>query len=99
MPVFILYFLAAGAVSIGGPTIGAALYKRGQQEAAAYQRESDIVALKRLLQSEIDLEELRASAVRAGVDPDSVERGYYELRDGHISVEQVAARIDAWSAC
>lgn len=98
MPVFILYFLAAGAASIGGPAIGAVLYKRGQQEAATYQRESDLASLKRLLQSEIDLQELRAKAVQAGVDPDVVERGYFELRDGHITIEQVAAKIDAWSS-
>lgn len=98
MPVFIFYFLAAGAASIGGPAIGAVLYNRGKQEAAAYQREADIVALKRLLQSEIDLHELRAQAVRAGVDPEVVERGYYELRDGHITIEQITAQLDSWSA-
>lgn len=98
MPVFILYFLAAGAASIGGPAIGAVLYNRGKQEAAAHHREADIAALKRLLQSEIDLQEMRAQATRAGVDPDAVERGYYELRDGHITIEQVTAQIDAWGA-
>ena len=97
MPIFILYFLAAGAASIGGPAIGAALYSRGQQEAAAHQREREIATLKRLLQSEIDLQDVRAQATRAGVDPDDVERGYYELRDGHITLEQVASRIDSWS--
>ena len=98
MPVFILYFLAAGAASIGGTAIGAVLYQRGQQEAAAYEREREIATLKRLLESEIDLQDVRAQAARAGVDPDAVERGYRELRDGHNTPEQVAARIDAWGS-
>lgn len=98
MPIFILYFLAAGAVGMGGPAIGAVLYKRGQQEAAAFEREREIALLKRLLRSEIDLQDLREQATRAGVDPDAVERGYLELRDGRISLDQVAARIDSWSA-
>jgi hypothetical protein len=97
MPIYILYFLAAGAVSIGGPAIGVALYNRGQQEAAASEGECEIATLKRLLQSQIDLQDLRAQAQRAGVDPDAVARGYYELRGGHITLDQVAARIDAWS--
>lgn len=98
MPDFILYFLAAGAASIGGPAIGAVLFKRGQQEAAAHQRDSDVAALKRLIQSEIDLQEMRAHAVRAGVDPEVVERGYYELRDGRVTVEQISAQIDTWGS-
>lgn len=98
MPIVILYFLAAGAATIGGPAIGTVLYKRGQQVAASQQGQNDIAALKRLLQSEIDLQELRTMAVQAGVDPDAVERGYYELRDGHINIEQIAAKIDAWSS-
>lgn len=64
---------------------------------AAYHRDSDVAALKRLLQSEIDLQDMRAKAAQVGLDPDVVERGYYQLRDGHITIEQVAARIDAWS--
>ena len=98
MPVFILYYLAAGAATVGGPAIGAVLYKRGQQEAAVHERESEIAILRRLLQSEIDLQELRAQASRAGVDPEAVEKGYLELRDGRITIEQVTARIDAWNA-
>lgn len=98
MPVFILYFLAAGAASVGGPAIGAALYRRGQQDAAAYEGQREIANLKRLLQSEIDLHDLRAQAMRAGIDPDAVERGYRELRDGRVTVEQVAARVDSWNA-
>lgn len=93
MPIFILYFLAAGAATVGGPAIGAVLYNRGRQEAASYQRESEIASVKRLLQSEMDLQRLRAQARNAGVDPELVERGYCELRDGHISLDETVARV------
>lgn len=98
MPIFILYFAAAGAAAVGGPAIGAALYRRGQQEAAANERERDMAHLKRLLQSEIDMQNLREQASRVGVDPDAVERGYRELRDGHVSLDQVKAKFDDWRA-
>lgn len=95
MPVFILYFLAAGAASIGGPAIGAVLYKRGQAEAASYERKHEIDTIARLLRSEIDLQVLRSEAHSVGIDPDAVVRGYLQLRDGQVTIDQVMARLDA----
>jgi hypothetical protein len=97
MPIFILYFLAAGAAGLGGPAIGAAFLKRGQQARAAYIRQQDIDEISRLLRSEMGLAELRREAEQAGVDPELVEHGYFELRDGHITIEQITARLDDWS--
>lgn len=97
MPIFILYFLAAGAAGVGGPAIGAALFKRGLQAQAAYLAQHDIDEITRLLRSEMTLAHLRNQAELAGVDPDIVERGYYELRDGHITIDQVSAQLAEWS--
>jgi hypothetical protein len=98
MPIFILYFLFAGAATVGGPAIGLTLYKRGQQAAASYLTQRDADEISRLLRSELGLAQLRRDARAAGVDVDLVERGYYELRDGHITVEQITARLAEWSA-
>jgi len=97
MPIFILYFLAAGAAGIGGPAIGAAFLKRGQQSRAAYLRQEEIDEISRLLVSEVNLAQLRREAAEAGVDPALVERGYYELRDGNVTVEEIAAKLAQWS--
>jgi hypothetical protein len=93
MPIAILYFLAAGALGIGGPAGAAILFRRGQQEAALYARTKDAEAIARLLRSEIDLAALREEARVAGIDPDLVEQGYCDLRDGLVTIEQVVARL------
>lgn len=81
MPIYLLYFPAASALSIGGPAAGVVLYRRGKQAAAVDQKLRDDAAERRLLKSEIALQEIRAEAARAGVDPDAVVRGYHQLRD------------------
>lgn len=93
MPIAILYFLAAAAAGFGGPAAAAVLFRRGQQEAASASQDRDTEVISRLLRSEIDLALLRDQARSAGVDPDLVEQGYRDLRDGLVTVEQVVARL------
>lgn len=96
MPIYIAYFLAAGALMIGGPAVGAALYGRAKRAVAVEQQLRDNAAIERLLESEIDLQHTRDEASRAGVDPDTVVQGYYALRDRGVTIEQVAALVDVW---
>lgn len=93
MHVPILYFVAAGAVTAGGAAAGALLVRRGQQEAAIRLQARDRAAVAQALRDEIDLESLRAEARAAGVDPDVVEQGYYNLRDEVVSVNEVEAQL------
>jgi hypothetical protein len=93
MPIAILYFLAAGAVGVGGPAAALLLFRRGQQEAAANTQAQDAEAVTRLLHTHIDLATLREQARAAGVDPDLVEQGYRDVRDGLISADQIVARL------
>lgn len=85
----ILYFAAAGATAVGGLGAGGILFERGRQHAARASREQDLENLMLLLQSEVDLVGLRNEAASAGVNPDQVEAGYYALRQGAVSLEDV----------
>ena len=93
MPLAILYFLAAGAAGVGGPAAAVVLMRRGQAEAAASAQAHDAEMLGRLLRSQIDLATLRKQARAVGVDPDLVERGYLDMRDGLVTFDQVLARL------
>lgn len=89
----IFYFVAAGAATVGGVAAGALLARRGQQEAAIRLQARDRAAVAQALRDEIDLESLREEARAAGVDPEMVEHGYYNLRDGVVSLELVEAQL------
>lgn len=95
MPIAILYFLAAGAAGAGGPAAAALLFRRGQQEAAAHTQARDAKSVARLLRIHIDLATLREQAQAVGVDPDLVEQGYRDMRDGLVTINQVVARLRA----
>lgn len=85
MPKAFLYYLAAGAVGVGGPAVAAVLIQLGQQEAAAHTLARGAELSARLLRIQIDLAPLREEALAVGVDPDLVEQGNREMRDrlGH----------------
>ncbi|MEU1813208.1 hypothetical protein [Micromonospora aurantiaca (nom. illeg.)] len=89
----ILYFAAAGAAGVGGAAGAVFLARRGQQEAAIWLQERDRAAAALALRGEIDLQSLREEARAAGVDPDVVEQGYYNLRDGVVSLNQVETQL------
>lgn len=93
MPIAILYFLAAGAAGAGGPAAAALLFRRGQQEAAVHTQARDAESVARLLRTHIDLATLREQAHAVGVDPDPVEQGYRDMRDGLVTIDQVVARL------
>lgn len=93
MPIAILYFLAASALGVGGPMAAALLIRRGRQVAAAHLQARDHAAVTKLLQEEIDLASLREQARRAGVDPDVIEQGYRDMRDGIVTIDQVVAHL------
>ena len=93
MHIPILYYAAAGATTVGGIAAGVLLVRRGQQEAAIQLQKRDSAAIAQALREEIDLESLRAEVRAAGVDPEVVEQGYYNLRDGVVSLAQVETRI------
>lgn len=93
MPIAILYFLAAGAAGVGGSAAATLLFRRGQQEAAAHTQARDADSVARLLRTHIDLATLREQARNAGVDPDLVEQGYRDMRDGLVTIDQVVARL------
>ncbi|MFE9913624.1 hypothetical protein ACFYPG_00590 [Micromonospora sp. NPDC005553] len=92
MPIAILYFLAAGAVggtSLGGLAAARFLYRRGQQKAAVHIQARDTAAIAQLLQEETGLAKVREQALAAGVDVDQVERGYRNLQEEFVTLEQV----------
>ncbi|MFD2090468.1 hypothetical protein [Blastococcus deserti] len=89
----VLYILAAASASFGGPAAGTLLFRRGQQEAAAYLQARDTESIARALRDEIGLASLRDEARAAGIDPDVIERVYRDLRDGTLTIDQAAARL------
>jgi hypothetical protein len=89
----IFYYAAAGAVTVGGAAAGVLLARRGQQEAAIRLQARDRAAVAQALRDEIDLEALREEARSAGVDPEMVEQGYYNLRDGVVGLDLVDAQL------
>ncbi|BEL06067.1 hypothetical protein Q0Z83_042580 [Actinoplanes sichuanensis] len=89
MPLAILYYLGAGALLIGGPATGLLLLGRGRQEAAAHALAREQTLIARLLRTETDLAQVREQARAAGVDPDLVEQGYRDLRDNHVTLDQI----------
>ncbi|MGC4788185.1 hypothetical protein ACLQ22_10140 [Micromonospora sp. DT178] len=93
----ILFYLAAGAVGgvgvVGGFAGARFLYQRGQQEAAVQLQARDTAAVAQALRDEIDLAALREEARAAGVDPDQVEQGYYNLRDGLVTIDEAEAYL------
>ncbi|MFD1211105.1 hypothetical protein ACFQ36_03480 [Arthrobacter sp. GCM10027362] len=97
MPIAILYYLAAGAIGVGGPAAAVLLFRLGQQEGAAHLRRRDAESLARLLRTETDLATRREQARAAGVDPDLVEQGYRDLRDGLVTINQLLAHLRRFS--
>jgi hypothetical protein len=96
MPSPIPYYLAAyavGGISVGGLAVARFLYQRGQQEAAVQLQGRDTAAVAHALRDEIDLAALREEARAAGADPDHVEQGYRNLRDGLVTIDQVEAGL------
>ncbi|MFG1766922.1 hypothetical protein ACGFIH_26615 [Micromonospora parva] len=89
----ILYYVAAGAATVGGVAAGVFFARRGQQEAAILLQARDRAAVAQALRGEIDLETLREEARAAGVDPELVEQGYYNLRDRVVDLSQVETHV------
>lgn len=94
----ILLFAAAGAVGVGGAAGSLLLFMRGQQEAARRLKAADVDALSHYLDSEIQLQELRKKAEEAGLDPELVERGYHDLRDGTVTLQEVLDHLKKLSS-
>jgi hypothetical protein len=61
--------------------------------AAASLQARDTAAVTKLLQDEIDLALLSEEARRAGIDPDVIEQGYRDMRDGIVTIDQVVAHL------
>lgn len=93
MPV-VIFFSLAGAFVTGGVGGGVYFFKRAQQEMAKRLQKEDLLAVKEALENEIDLADLRAKAVEAGLDPDEVLSGYEKLRDSIITPEQVLKALE-----
>ena len=73
------------------------LARRGHQEAAIRLQARDRAAVAQALRDEIDLESLREEARAVGVDPEMVEQGYYNLRDGVVSLDLIEAQLRKFS--
>jgi hypothetical protein len=77
----ILYYLAAGAVGVGGPAAARFLLRLAQQEAAAHTLSRGAESTARYLQLQIDQASLREQALAVGVDPDVVVHAFREMQD------------------
>ncbi len=96
MPIFVLLYLAAGALVVGGPAAGYVVYRRANSSAAAWLESPDRADVERELRNAIVGQELRDEARRHGVDPDLVERGHVALRDGLVPLDKVIGPLRGW---
>jgi hypothetical protein len=84
MPVFLFYFAGAGLVAGG-----AYLFDEGNKKRAREEMRRRQALEAELLTGEIALEDLRAQARAAGLDPQQVVEGYLALQSGHLSLDDV----------
>ena len=88
MPAILLYALAGTLFGGGAWALDEANHRRAVEALKRRQQtEAD------LLRAGIDLEELRAEARIAGLDPDLVMAGYDELRRGDITLDQMRRQL------
>ena len=92
LPVF--YFAAAGASLLGGAGSSWYLWDRGKQAAARELAKEDLRNVEELLRQEINLQALRDEAMRRGVDPDAVLRGYEDLKRRQPDLQQLAEQFN-----
>ncbi|WP_369253356.1 Lsr2 family DNA-binding protein [Geodermatophilus amargosae] len=89
----ILFFAAAGLLVGGGAGGGWLLWQKGNQAAAKELQAQDAANLKRLLEGEIDLAELKRQAKQAGVDVDAVMAGYEKMKAKQLKPEDVVRLV------
>jgi hypothetical protein len=75
------YYLAGGAVAVGGTAIGYDLMRLGRLAFAGDLHRREHTSYQRALEVEVRTQDMRVEAERAGVDPNAVSRRLDQLRD------------------